>query len=215
MWNTRKKSIEALHTTLKKERDLIYEGFKISDKVANELNKASKDPRFARICGLVLVKGRYLCQGILDLMLDGLAQEAGALLRLVIECFELLEYFYQKPERIEEAIEGKLPSAGEIAKKIHGKYKDLREHLNIHASHLSISSDSMTHLIDWKKDKIKIKQPYSKKVLKKNLSTLFCFLFFLSETAAKCLDKCNSCPNTIIQKVNNWREKGKKIFDQP
>jgi len=212
MWNTtREESLKALNTTLKDEGDLIYEGFEIIEEIAQKLSGISDSSSFSRVCGLVLIKGRNLCQGLFGLALEGLAQESGALLRPTIECFELLEYFYQDPKRIEKALKGKLPSAGEIAQKIKGKFKDLRNHLNVHASHLSIAPESMVHLINWNEGSFKIKQVYSESVLKTNLSTLFCFLFFLCTSAAKCLDECNLLSDTIVHRINKWRQKGLQI----
>jgi hypothetical protein len=60
--------------------------------------------------------------GVYSLMLDGLGQEAGALLRPLIETLELLVYLRLEPARIDQAIEEKLPSAGQIAKKIEGEF---------------------------------------------------------------------------------------------
>ncbi len=212
MWDTRKKSLKALKTTLKDEASLIYEGFEIIEKVAQELSNISDSSGFSRVCSLVLIKGRNLCQGIFSMTLEGLAQESGALLRPTIECFELLEYFYQNPKRVEKALKKKLPSAGKIAKKIRGKLKDLRDYLNSHASHLSIAPESMVHLINWKEGSFKIKQIYSEKVLRTNLSMLFCFLTFLCIPAANCLDRYNSLSDTLINQINIWRKKGLKII---
>jgi len=54
-----------------------------------------------------------------------------------------------------------LPTAGEISKEINGKFKDLRDYLNAHASHLSFGEESMVHMINWKEGSIKTRQIYS------------------------------------------------------
>ena len=126
MWNTRKQSLKALDTTLKEEANLIYEGFEIIDKVSQKLSCTSDSSGYSKVCGLVLIKGRNLCQGIFSLELEGLAQESGALLRPTIECIKLPEYFNQGPKRIKKAINGKLPSAGKIAEEIKGIHNMMR-----------------------------------------------------------------------------------------
>ena len=213
MWNTRKQSLKALNTTLKEEADLIYEGFEIIDKVSQKLSCTSNISGYSRVCGLVLIKGRNLCQGIFSLALEGLAQESGALLRPTIECIELLEYFYQDPKRIKKAVNDELPSAGKIAKEIKGIHKELRKYLNSYASHLSIGMESMAHLVNWNEGTLRIKQIYSEKVLKKNLLMLFCFMIFLSNSTVKCIDKNDPSSEILFNQVYNWQKNGKKITD--
>jgi len=65
----------------------------------------------------------------------------------MIEALELIIYFREDPLRIEEAVQGKLPPAGVIAKKIQGRLKRLREYLNEHASHFSLTLPSVVHLV--------------------------------------------------------------------
>jgi len=70
MWNTtREESLKALNTTLKDEGDLIYEGFEIIEEIAQKLSGISDSSSFSRVCGLVLIKGRNLCQGLFGLAL--------------------------------------------------------------------------------------------------------------------------------------------------
>lgn len=73
--------------------------------------KAALDS-YARVCGLTLLKAKHLALGAYSLILDGLGQEAGALLRPFIEYTELLTYFRKFPSKVDAAIKGKLPSAG-------------------------------------------------------------------------------------------------------
>lgn len=214
MWETREKSLEALKTTLKYEAYLIYKGFEIVEKISQELSNNSDSVSFCRICNLVLIKGRNLCQAIFSLTLEGLAQESSMLLRLLIEITELLEYFYQEPSRIEEAINETLPSAGKVAQKIKGDFKSLRDYLNTHSAHVSMSSYSMSHLIDWKTGTLKIRQNFSEKVLKKNLIMLCCFLFFLNNSAYKCLNIFNSVPNDLVIQWDPWIKKVQELKDR-
>jgi len=214
MWEAREKSLEALRTTLKYEADLIYGGFEIVEKISQEFSNNSDSVSFCRICNLTLIKGLNLCQSIFSLTLEGLAQESSMLLRLLIEITELLEYFYQEPSRIEEAINETLPSAGKISQKIKGNLKSLRDYLNTHSAHVSMSSYSMSHLINWKTGTLKIKQNFSEKVLKKNLIMLSCFLFFLNNSAYKCLNIFNSVPNDLVIQWGTWIKKVQELKDR-
>lgn len=84
-------------------------------------------------------------------------------------------------------IDDRLPTAGEIAKRIQGQFKTLREHLNQHSSHFGLTYESARHLINWNTLKFKLVQPYSCKVLRTNLKSIFTFLVFLNVQAVDCL----------------------------
>lgn len=209
MWSTREEGIKALNSTLQEEANLIYEGFELIDEIIPLFHKGTNlhDPNLF-VGSLVLLKGRNLCQGILSLSLDGLAQEAGALLRPTIECFELLKYLYEEPNRIDKAINGRLPNAGKIASFINGNFKELRGYLNAHASHFSLFQDSLNHLIDWSNGGLKIQQRFSESALKKNLSVLYCIIVILSYEAANYLDNYGHLPDYTIDRLDKWRNKG-------
>lgn len=211
MWETREKSIEALNSILKSESSMILDGLQIIDELILLFCNIKQSTAFARVCCLILMKGNNLIHGILSLSLEGLAQEAGALLRPTVECIELLQYLREDPQRTEKITEGKKPSAGEIAKLIKGDFQDLRRFLNTHSSHLTFSYESMQHLIDWNDGSLKTKQNYSEKVLRTNLSILFNFLVFLSFEAANCLDETGFLPDHIINKINDWKIRGISI----
>jgi hypothetical protein len=211
MWTVREESIQALKVGLKEEGDMISEGFSIIDEMIQKFNDLSPRTDLSTLSGLLLVKGKNLCFGMYSLALDGLAQESGALLRPTIECIELVQFFYDDQERLKLVFENKVPSAGEVAKAVNGKFKKLREFLNENASHLSISIDSLMHLIDWTDRTFKPKQKYSETVLRKNLSTLFYFISFLIVSTVNCLDKCGCQSETLVQKINQWRDRGQKI----
>jgi hypothetical protein len=66
----------------------------------------------------------------------------------------------------------------------------------------------MRHLIDFKSGVVKSKQEYKVDVLRKNLSMLFCFLVFTNVSAANCLGLCNNLSDSLIEKINTWRQKG-------
>ena len=115
-WITREESLDVLKSKLSIEARYIKKGFTIIDTLLRIFEENDNDI-FCRVCSIVLLKGKNLYFSIYSLTLDGLAQEAGAILRPAIECTELLDYFCTDPKRIKEALENKLPSAGDIAKK--------------------------------------------------------------------------------------------------
>ena len=211
MWSERKKAMDALNDALQEEARLIYEGFELIEEIIQMMHDASRPTSFLTVCGLVLLKGRNLAQGMFSLALEGLAQESGALLRPTIECIELLEYFRKDPKRIKEAIENKLPSAGIIAKKIDGSFKDLRAYLSSNASHFSLTPGAMLHLIDGRDGDVKLKQPYTERVLRRNLRDLFLVILLLSSGGTKCLDVCGCLSRPISGRFHPWREKGLKV----
>jgi hypothetical protein len=100
------------------------------------------------------------------------------LFRPLIKSLELLTYLRLDPRRIQEALGGKLPKAGDVAKKIEGKFKELREFLNTHASHLSLSlsPEAMFHLVDLKSGRLRRVQAHKADVLRQNLRTLLAVL---------------------------------------
>jgi len=184
LWKTRRQAEDSLIAELKPFADLLSETFNSIDNIIARLELL--DDPFGRVCGLVLIKARNLGLGCFSLSLDALAQEAGALFRPLIECLELLIYFRSEPSRINKALEDRLPIAGEIAKKIEGKCKDLREYLNKYASHLSLSPEAMRHLVDFKSGRLRPIQVHKTAVLRENLKTLLAVLVWLAGVAVDC-----------------------------
>lgn len=155
LWITREESLNALKSKLSIEARYIEKGFTIIDALLY-IFEDNKNDIFCTVCSFALPKGKNYCLSIYSLSLDGLSQESGALLRPTIECFELLDYFYDDPKRIKEALENKLPSPGNIAKKIKGKFESLRKHLNSAASHFSFDPIACKHLINWKNGSLQL-----------------------------------------------------------
>jgi hypothetical protein len=106
------------------------------DRCVDEYEMHAGTNVYARICGLTLLKAKNHALGSMSLVLDGLGQEAGALLRPMIEYIELLTYLRQFPDEAGRAADNDLPTAGQRAKAIGGIYKGLREHLNKHVAQL-------------------------------------------------------------------------------
>src|SRR5260370_24572952 len=116
LWKTREEALIALEGPLRQEAEMLQEAFALLDACITQL--LTVDTTYTRVCAITTIKAHNLELGCYSLALDGLAQEAGALLRPVIETLELLIYFWKDPSRVDEAIDEKLPSAGEIAQKI-------------------------------------------------------------------------------------------------
>ncbi len=210
MWNARKHAMTAIESELQAEASTIYQAFSLLDEMLVIFH--SGDTTFCRVAGLTLLQARNLTQGILSLSLDGLAKEAGALLRPLIECIELMAYLRDNPQRVDEVLEERLPSAGEIGKRIHGNFQKLRDYLNEHASHFSFKPKSMSHLIDFKSGDWKVIQPYNEGVLRTNMTTLFAVLVNLLFEAANCLAHYELLSDSLEDSLNAFKKMGYTIF---
>jgi hypothetical protein len=211
LWQTREQALVALQGDLQERAEVIRETFELIDECTGRF-KAIDSP-FARVCGLTLVKGRNMALGVYSLILDGLGQEAGALLRPLIEILELLVYLRLDPARVDKAIAGKLPSAGQIAKKIEGEFKDLRQHLNEHASHFGFTYDSLRHIVDLSKMTWRTSQPYNEDVLKTNLGTLFLFTIRLAIEGINCATAAQTMlDNELADRIESHRDRVFGVF---
>jgi len=221
LWQSRQKSLEWLATELVEQSALVDKGFEILDTCIALLNQQSRtsnnelDGKFARVVNLTLAKARNLLLGSYSMMLDAIAQEAGALLRPILEAYELLIYFRLEPSRADQAIDGKLPSAGAIAKKIEGEFKDLRDSLNTNASHISFSYESAKHLLDYQTFEIKAVQSQTVEVFKANLITLNAIQLLIVAEALKCLLRIENKSESLVEEFEDWRRKCLKFAPAP
>ena len=214
LWSARQEADDALGKELKSYAVLLDETFLALDDCIVLLENLNSP--FGRVCGLVLIKARNLGLGCYSLSLDALAQEAGALFRPLVECLELLEYFRLEPPRVREALEDRLPKAGIIAQRIEGKFKDLREHLNSHASHLSLSSEAMRHLIDFKSGRLRAVQTHDSGVLHQNLRTLLAILAWLAIETANCTSVgTDNVDLALGDRVEDVKRRAFILFDEP
>jgi len=209
-WITREESLNALKSELSIEARYIEKGFTIIDTLLH-IFENNKNDNFCKVCSLALLKGKNFCFSIYSLSLDGLAQESGALLRPAIECFEKLDYFSADPKRIQEALESKFPSAGNIAKKINGKFESLRNHLNSAASHFSFDPIACKHLMNRKNGSLRYYQKYSETVLRQNLWTLFSIMVFTIDSAVRCLTFRKLFDIKLRKEIEEWRDSGLKL----
>jgi len=217
LWATREKSLIWLRHELAAESEVIQEGFEFLNKSVGLFdNIGSSDGetpkgKFCRICAITLAKSCHLLLGCYSLALDALAQESGALLRPLIETYELLVYFRQDMSRVDEVIDGKLPPAGKISRKVSGDYEDLRKYLNDNASHFSYKIESIRHLFD-SNIKTQSLPTHSRKVFEVNLQLLNAFQVFVVFEAINCLFSAGFNANDLADKIEQWRDKSKKAF---
>jgi len=212
LWRTRHKSMEWLAKGFKPQAAAIVGAFVIIDECIDLFDLNSNND-YCRICGLTLAKARNYALGAYGLILDGLGQEAGALMRPFIEYYELLVYFREDPGRVQQAIDGKLPSAGNVAKKIEGDLQGFRQYLNDNASHSSYSHYSLNHLLDKPDMKIRKEQPFLKDVLFRNMGDFFVQLVLLAIEAINCLQTHKmGIAAQQAQRITDLQEQGIKLF---
>ena len=216
LWATREAANGELSSTMRAEADLITDTFRTIDEIIELFDSRQADSTFARVCGFALAKARHFAFGCLSLVLDGLGQEAGALIRPFLEAHELLVYFRLDHSRAEEALEGRLPPAGEVAKRIKGKFHDFRKHLNEHASHFGFTTYSLRHLLDGEELKIRAVQPMLPLVLRRNIRDLWLNMILLLFEAFLCLQSDPAFEEhiqSLAQKIESIRERGLKVFE--
>jgi hypothetical protein len=216
LWRTREAAAAELSTNMKNEAALIEDTFGVIDEIVELLDSRQANDSYARACGFALAKARNLALGCFSLVLDGLGQEAGALMRPMIEAHELLVYFRLEPAGVDRALQGRLPPAGEIAKRIKGQFQDFRKHLNEHASHFGFSTYSLRHLLDGKELKIRTVQPMLPLVLLRNIRDLWLNMILLLFDAFKCLEarpEYQRYLERIGSEIEELRERARRVFD--
>jgi hypothetical protein len=147
IWQTQSKSWAYLTDKHPSRVSVILKCFELIDLCLDEYQASTTDGAYSRVCGLTLLKAKNFGLGAFALVLNGLGQEAGALVRPMVEYSEMLTYLEKFPEKADAAVDNKLPTAGTRAKAIDGNFKELRDYLNSHASHSSYSNYSLSHLL--------------------------------------------------------------------
>jgi hypothetical protein len=215
LWQSRHQAEAALNSTLANHRALLAEGFELLDGAIDVFRERRSESSFIRICGLILTKARNTALGLYSLSLDGLGQEAGAMLRPLIEQYELLEYIRQEPSRVKLILDEKLPPAGERAKAIQGDFQNLRSYLNENASHFGFTYESMKHLLPGSEEGWRVIQPYSEHALKVNLGVLFGILTRILVEASNCFREAGIQEHyeglSVVASL--YRDKGIVLFD--
>lgn len=211
LWATRRQAEAALAGELKPFADLLDEAFAAVDSSAARLESLGYP--FGLVCAVVVIKARNLGLGCYSLSLDAVAQEGGALFRPLIEHLELLTYFKLDRARVNEALEDRLPSAGEIARRIEGKLQGVRQYLNTHASHLSLSPESIKHVVDVRTGRLRPTQPYSATVLRENLRVLLGILVSIAIEAINCTTVvAGSADHGLVDTVENLQQRAFRLI---
>lgn len=146
----------------------------------------------AKVSAIVLLKARRLSEGIFAMALEALGQEAGALFRVLQEAWELLMFMEQDPSRAARLATGKKPGAGKVAKAIGAEFKNLRDHLNEHASHISFSFDALGHTVDLHSGLLRLGRRPGEAVVRQNLSTVFAVLLLSVASGLRILSSHDS-----------------------
>jgi hypothetical protein len=217
LWTTRDQSISWLKQELLPEAKVIQQGFDFLDELVEICNRIGSDEgettkgKTHRICGVTVAKSSHLLLGCYSLALDALAQESGALLRPLIETYELLVYLRQDLARVDEVIEGRLPTAGKISQNISGDFEDLRKHLNDSASHFSYKIDSVRHLFDGN-FKAQSRPTQSRSVFEINLKMLNAFQVFVIFEAVNLLLSASVDIPDLTERIEQWKHSSISAF---
>jgi hypothetical protein len=211
LWIARTEALDYLHGRHPSRLAVIKQTFELFDAAIDAFQSAPDATPYAATCAVALLKAKNLAHGAFSLILDGLGQEAGALLRPMIEYAELLTYFRLHSQMVERALTGNLPSAGERAKSIAGIYKNFREYLNENASHSSFSDASVAHLIDSNLMSLRKRQHMVPHVLDQNLLDLAVHLQLLLREALLSLESTGS--PAFPQLGDRWERLKARMFD--
>jgi hypothetical protein len=189
LWHARSEAFAYLELERPRQLVVFQKLFALIDRCIDSYEVRETTNLYATVCAVTLLKAKNLGVAAYSLVLDGLGQEAGALIRPFIEYTELLTYFRRFPDQVTAATTGELPNAGKRAKAINGDYKGFRDHLNAHASHSSYSTFALAHLRDPATSSLKKLQPMVPQVLERNLRDLAIQIWLLLCEGAASLDK--------------------------
>lgn len=192
LWATRRDALQYLEATHSSRLEVLNCAFELMDECVSSFEDFSQGNQYAEVCGLALLKVKHLAVGSYGLILDGLGQETGALMRPMIEYAELMTYFRMYPSKVGKIATNTLPSAGKRAKAIKGIYQPFRDHLNEHASHSSFSQYSLGHLREPSTGKFKKMQRMVPHVLDTNVRDLVVQLIIFLREAKLALEPLGS-----------------------
>lgn len=217
LWPNRDASLQHLRSMQPSRLRVVQALFDAIDECVDSIQDHSPPPpgSYALACAITATKGKNLAKAALGNIADGYGQEAGALLRPLLEYIELLAYFERFPSETEVAFEDRLPSAGERARRIQGKFQVLRDHLSKNASHGSYSFYSVGHLI---RDDLRVnKSPnFSPEVFDVNFRTLTVFLIFLLAACVFALRHTSEAEMRVQEeKFHKLVDRARDVFDFP
>lgn len=211
LWSAREEALLHLRERHPSRVAVLDRTFELLDDCIEAFELSEQQTLYPRVCGLCLLKATNLAQGALSLVLDGLGQEAGALMRPMIEYIELITYFRLNPEMTEKAMDNDIPKAGERARAIGSIYKDFRQHLNREASHSSFSKHSIAHLFEPDTLRFKKRQRMAPAVLERNLRDLVVQLHHLLHEAI--LTLLTADPAKFIDLGTRYDRLKQRMFD--
>jgi hypothetical protein len=189
LWQTREDSLAFLKERHPSRLDVIERTFALFDDIVDAYEAAPEHGPYARLCAVALLKAKNYAVGAFGMILDGHGQEAGALLRPMIEYAELITYLRLFPEKVELALQDRLPKAGERARAIDSVYQELRKYLNENASHSTFKHTAIRHVFDFQELRLRKRQSLAPHVLLTNLTTLVVQLLVLLTEAMYSLEK--------------------------
>jgi len=215
IWNVRNQASAALDSDLKQEKELLNEGFALLDQCVKCFRAYSDDndqdkATFTIYCCATLVKARRLALSSYSLCLDGLALEAGALMRTLIEGWQILIFFRLDPQRVKLAVDDNMPSAGDIAKAIddknHNEIKEalweLRKHYNQFSSHFSLQQKALAPISIF----------FDGESLRTNMRSLFTVIGQILYETAFCISVIHQIDSSLAERIDAFRENGFSIF---
>ena len=214
LWRTRNESLELLDCEFLQQKFILDQCFRLIEHCIDIFEDRAKDSKSHHVYGITLLKAKNYALASYGMILDGLGQEAGSVMRPMIEYLELLKYFRLFPGDVELALVGKLPNPGTRAKKINGMHHKIRQHFNNYSSHGSYDEHAIKHL--FKQDCIKLKkiQPLNKDTLFKNLGYLFAELYILLYEAILCINHLNeSITEDLADFIDTLHLEGMKAFE--
>ncbi len=210
VFNTRIKAQFELDGKLRSIASILEEGFVCLDDLILRLSKTETD--FNLVCSISLLKAKKFLLSIYSLSLDGLSQEAGAILRPLLGTIEKLAYFRTDDLHVQQALQNKLPSEGKIAKKIGGSFQDLRDYLSEYSSHSNFDPESLKHLINLGTSKLILNQPYIESVFRKNIEMVFSFLIYTLQEGYKCFLHTGQTDEAFLKYVHDIRNRGFNVI---
>ncbi|WP_143084362.1 hypothetical protein [Nitrosospira briensis] len=217
LWNSRERALTTLQEEYPEVLDVMNDLFLFVGECGNSLFKV--DSAFGRVTAITVAKSRNLALGCYSLTLDSLAQESGALVRLLIETLEILKYFRLDPKRAMEATERELPKAGEIARLIGSEHKSLRGYLNDHASHFSLKQQAIRHLLDFRSSEttvvLRMQQSFLLPVVMENLYVLYSIVALIGIEATGCV-LAAECEEKVefATRMEYLRNHGTAVFEE-
>ena len=214
IWSSRDRSLSLLKSDLSQENHFLEELFFLVDDLLRGFPPVGHSA-IGTIAALLLLKARRFALASYDMALCCMGQEAGAMIRLLQEAWELLIYFRQDPGRVQNVFTNTLPTAGGVAKTIDAQFKHLREYFNEHASHLSLSAPAIHHLVNWRDLELNLDYEPSSRVLGTNIAVLFSLLFIAATEACQILaDLDPTAADPFVARMEEIRERSYPTFSQ-